>query len=143
MAHPLKLLLPALMPSWNFFDVIANSPRVEYARTAAADDASGVWLEFRPRPQRVAAVEMLRRLVWNPRWNEALFVVSCAERLLAEPTPHSQDEIFRRIAADLDDLQTEGASWLRFRIVLVSPSDGGREIAFVSEARRLSDIAVR
>ena len=31
MRNPFKLLLPALIPSWSFFDVIAPSPRIEYA----------------------------------------------------------------------------------------------------------------
>lgn len=33
---PFKLLLPALIPSWNFFDVIAPAPRVEYAQIGRA-----------------------------------------------------------------------------------------------------------
>jgi hypothetical protein len=133
--NPLRLLLPALIPSWNFFDVIAASPRLDYA----LDD--GGWRAFRPRPQRVSAAAMLGRLVWNPRWNESLFVVSCAERLLTAPTAHSEDEIFRRIAADLG-AQPKGAR-LRFRIVLVDPSDGERETVFTAQPRSLADIPVR
>ncbi len=80
---------------------------------------------------------MLGRLVWNAHWNEALFVVSCAERLVANPTAHSENEIFRRIAADL----AGGQGWLHVRVVLVD-SDA-REVAFSSGPRRLTDIAVR
>jgi hypothetical protein len=88
---------------------------------------------------------MLGRLIWNARWNEALFVTSCAERLLAEPTTHSQDEIFRRIAADLANAQDVGGPWLSFRIVLLSETETGvaSQVAFVSESRRLTDIPVR
>jgi len=147
MLKALKLLFPALIPSWNFFDVIAASPRVEYARLRSPQEAGGGWREFRPRPQRVSVPVMLRRLLWNPRWNEALFVVSCAERLLDEPTAHSEDEIFRRIAADLADGPDdgEGGTWLSFRIVLVSEDAGTvvRETAFVAEPRRLAGIPVR
>lgn len=103
MLQTLKLLIPALIPSWNFFDAVASSPRIEYACMGAPGETVGSWREFRPRPQRVGAPGALARLIWNARWNEALFVVSCAERLLAEPTAHSQDEIFRRIAADLHE----------------------------------------
>ncbi len=46
----LRLLLPALVPSWNFFDVIVASPRVEYAMTDAPDGAIDAWIAFRPRP---------------------------------------------------------------------------------------------
>ncbi len=49
--RPFALLLPALIPSWNFFDVIAPSPRIEAARLASTD-AQPVWREFRSRPQR-------------------------------------------------------------------------------------------
>ena len=133
----LRLLLPALIPSWNFFDVIAASPRVEYRLGETVDAASGAWGPFRPRHQRVSAATMLRRLFWNARWNETLFVVSCAERLLADPTAHSETEIFRRIAADL--VGADG--WLSFRIVLVGADE--REVAYVSASRRLADIDVR
>jgi hypothetical protein len=30
----LRLLLPAIIPSWRFFDAVAASPRVDYAITA-------------------------------------------------------------------------------------------------------------
>jgi hypothetical protein len=141
----LKLLLPALIPSWNFFDVIAPSPRVEYARLRSIGDAQGEWREFRPRPQRLAPREMLGRLIWNPRWNESLFLVSCAERLTDEPTAHSEDEIFKRIAADLvrepDDAERP---WLGFRLVFVSRQADAvaGEILFQPAPRRLAEIAV-
>jgi len=38
-------------------------------------------------------MQMSGRMFWNPSWNESLFLVSCAERLLQNPTPHSEDEI--------------------------------------------------
>jgi hypothetical protein len=140
MLKPLRLLLPALIPSWNFFDVIAPSPRVEYALTSAKDDAPDDWREFRPRPERVSPAAMLGRLVWNPRWNQTLFVVSCAERLVENPTDHSQDEIFRRIAVDLP---SDAAPWLSFRLVFVSRAGEAieREVLFQSAPRRREDIA--
>ena len=145
MFQTLKLLLPALIPSWNFFELIAASPRIEYAQLQSRGEAAADWCEFRPRPQRTSFAAMLSRLLWNARWNEALFVVSCAERLLAEPTDHSQDEIFHRIAADLAERQEALGAWLRFRIVLVNEDEGAiaREVAFVSDPRRLETIPVR
>lgn len=121
MRSPLKLLLPALIPSWNFFDVIAPSPRVEYARLRSIGDAAGEWKAFRPRPQRLSPLEMLTRLVWNPRWNESLFLVSCAERLGDDETVHSETEIFKRIAADVvREPQDAERPWLCFRVIFVS-----------------------
>lgn len=139
MIQTLKLLLPALIPSWNFFDVIAESPRIEYTLLPASD-GDGVWLEFRPRPAHVSVPALLGRLFWNARWNETLFVVSCAERLLADPTAHSETEIFRRIAADLPE--RPAAAGLRFRIRLVSEHEGAivSEIAFISAPRSLAAI---
>lgn len=123
MINPIRLLLPALIPSWNFFDAVSASPRVEYALNG------GEWIAFAPRPQHVSVAGMAGRLLWNARWNEALFVVSCAERLLNNPTAHSEDEIFRRVAASLPGVS--GA--LTFRIVLV---DGeGREVAYTAKPR--------
>lgn len=138
---PLALLLPALIPSWNFFDVIAPSPRIEYALTASSAVPKRGWTEFRPRPQRVSARTLLARLLWNPRWNETLFLVSCAERLINAPTDHSQDEIFTRLAADLTANGATG-DWLSFRLVFVSREDEAiqREVLFQSAPRRLADI---
>ncbi|WP_293360654.1 hypothetical protein [Phenylobacterium sp.] len=138
--RPFALLLPALIPSWNFFDVIAPSPRIEAARLASPD-AQPVWREFRPRPQRVSPGEMVRRLVWNPRWNETLFLVTCAERLVDHPTRHSEDEIFRRIAADL--VREPGEPWLVFRLVFVSRQGEAieREVLFEAQPRRLAELA--
>ena len=136
MRNPLALVLPALIPSWNFFDVIAPSPRVEYALLASPTDAPGAWREFQPRPEHVSLSAMLGRLFWNARWNETLFLVSCAERLIDHPTAHSESEIFARIAADL--APDAGAPWLTFRLVFVRREGDTllSEVLFQSEPRR-------
>ena len=143
MFAPLKLLLPALIPSWNFFDVIAPAPRVEYALLASLGDTTGAWREFRPRPQQVSAGTLLTRLVWNPHWNQTLFVMSCAERLAEDRTPeHSEAELFRRIAADLAaEGQDPARPWLCFRLVFVSRD--AEEVLFQPAPRLLKDIDVR
>ena len=141
-----RLLLPALVPSWNFFDVIAPSPRVEFTLLHSASQTPVDWREFRTRPQRVSLATLARRLLWNPRWNESLFLVSCAERLVDQPTDHSQGEIFKRIAADLAG-GTEAATnpWLCFRMVFLSleGDEIAREVRFQSPPRRLGEIAIR
>jgi hypothetical protein len=127
--------------------VIAPSPRVEFALAGSPDQVPEHWREFRPRPTDLPVSTMLRRLLWNPRWNESLFVVSCAERLMDQPTDHSRDEIFKRIAADLARLPQGDAAgdWLSFRLVFVSREDEtvSREELYRSEPRRLADIAIR
>lgn len=145
MPNPLQLLLPALIPSWNFFDVIAPSPRIEYALLRSVGDVSGAWREFRPRPTQISPLAMLARLAWNPRWNETLFLASCAERLTDNPTRHSEDEIFKRIAADLaGSPRDEERPWLCFRLVFVSREGEAlvNEVLFQPAPRRLAEIAV-
>ena len=139
MRNPLALLLPALIPSWRFFDAIAPSPRIEYA-LLPSPDAAGAWREFRPRPQLVSLPAMLGRLFWNARWNESLYLVSCAERLIQHPTAHSEDEIFRRVAADL--AREDAATWLSFRLVFVSREGEAirKDVLFQAEPRRRADI---
>lgn len=144
---PLKLLAPALVPSWNFFDVIAPAPRVEYALLASQGDTTAPWRVFRPRPEHVPMREMARRLFWNPRWNQSLFVMSCAERLAEDRTPeHSEAELFKRIAADLAAEPADPARpWLCFRLVFVHrEGDALTEEVMVQPApRRLADIDIR
>lgn len=139
MLKTFKLLLPALMPAWNFFDWIAPSPRIEYALQNSPEDAVQEWREFRPRPNALSFRATAARLFFNPGWNETLFVVSCAERLCEAPTDHSVREIFDRIRTDL--IRTgETARFMRFRIALLTRSGGAvaREIAFVSPLREFA-----
>lgn len=139
MLHSLALLVPALIPSWRFFDTIAASPRIEFALLPSATATATDWHEFRPRPRSLPPGTILRRLVWNPVWNETLFVISCAERLLDTPTDHSAREIAARIAATLDPASQ--GPFFRFRLILVS-RDGEalrREIAYLSPPRRVPE----
>jgi hypothetical protein len=144
---PLRLLAPALIPSWNFFDVIAPAPRVEYALLASPGDTTGTWRVFRPRPKRISLARMARRLFWNPRWNQSLFVMSCAERLAEDRTPeHSEAELFKRIAADLAaDAADPARPWLCFRLVFVSRQGESltEEVMVQPAPRRLAEIDIR
>ena len=139
MLFTLKLLLPALLPSWRFFDFIAPSPRIQYALLRASDDTPEKWSEFRPRPQSLSFLQMLGHMFWNPGWNESLFLVSCAERLLENPTAHSEDEIFKRIISDLEkdnaDPDLKSATHLQFRLLLVQRKNSEIEQAVAFESR--------
>ncbi len=142
----LKLLLPALMPSWRFFKSVDPSPRVEWAMLASATSAPQSWREFRPRPQQLTPLAMLRRMLWNPRWNESLFLVSCAERLTLSPTEHSEQEILRRITAELQRSLPPGAClpYLQFRLVFLDRAeDGGliKAITYQSEPHLMTGLA--
>ncbi len=145
MLQALKLLLPALIPSWRFFDEIAPSPRIEFTLLKTDQDIPEHWQEFRRRPPHLSIGCMLKRMVWNPRWNESLFLVSCAERLMANPTEHSAREILKRIQADLEqggDVDT--ASYLQFRLVFLSRQGEQlqRDVTFTSPVHKFSEDAV-
>jgi len=112
----LLLFLPALIPSWRFFDAVSASPRLEYRLLASPADPAQDWRPFRPRPAHLRLRTMLARLLWNPLWNETLFLVSLSERLLQNPTAHSQREILTRIARALPPA---AAPYLQVRLLLL------------------------
>lgn len=143
MLNILKLLLPALFPSWRFFDVIAPSPRIQFTLLSSEDESPSEWLEFRPRPAHLPFPQMLRRMSWNPRWNESLFMVSCAERLLVNPTQHSEDEIMNRIMAELmrnsSSSVATSTTHLQFRLLLIERQESQieQEVVFYSRLQPL------
>lgn len=119
-----KLLLPALIPSWDFFESIAPSPRIQFSLLNSENQIEKTWTEFRPRPQSVSFTKMLKRMLWNPRWNESLFLVSCAERIVGNSSSelilHSEQEILKRIKNDLlQKHKSLTASHFQFRLVFV------------------------
>lgn len=136
----LTLWLPALIPSWRFFDRIGPAPSIEYSLAAGDDD----WRDVRPRPARVSPVAMVGRLLWNRRWNERLYLISCAERLLDDPTIERVDELCSRVAeivrAEHGAPGDAAAVSIRIRIVEATRQDGRivRRVVFVSDARPLA-----
>ncbi|MEH3045592.1 hypothetical protein [Sphingomonas adhaesiva] len=138
----LRLLLPAIVPSWRFFDAVGDSPRIDYALLAAPDGDTMDWIEVRSRPATASPGAMLRRLVWNAEWNEALFLTSLAERLLTSDDPrtvaHSERELLLRVARRCT---ADPSAWLRLRIRLVRRDD--ERVVHVSDACRLADLMVR
>lgn len=92
----IRLVLPALFPSWRFFKAVGPSPRVE-ARLSDTDP----WSEVAAAPPRVSAQQSLVRLFWNPDRNDALFLVSLSERLIYDPSDRLRATMGRRIARRL------------------------------------------
>lgn len=64
-------------------------------------------------------LHMLRRLFWNPRWNDALYLVSLAERQTIAPTEHSLQDITAHIARRLRSQKTPAGALFQFRILYV------------------------
>lgn len=136
MLHTLSLILPVLIPSWRFFKSIEPSPRVQWALCPIDADIVEDWHEFRPRPMNVTPLQMLGRLFWNPARNDALFLVSLAERIAQSPTAHSIDEINRRLRKDMAVMGIGTAhKMMRFRLVFISRGETGlsEEVLFVSD----------
>lgn len=119
----MKSLLPALVPSWRFFQEIEASPRIEVAwPESSRANGSGSeldWQVFRPRPTRVGPWTMVRRLFWNPWWNECLYLTSLSERVVYDRSQRAADEIMARIREDFP-----GAPEPRVRIVLIDRQGG-------------------
>ena len=139
-----KLLLPALIPSWNFFDVIAPSPRIQFTLLKKDCNPPHEWHEFRSRPVYISFIQMLKRMFWNPTWNESLYMVSCAERLIEKYTPHSEDEILQRIIKELkitpENTLLLNATHLQFRLLLIQRKNEElhEELVFLSRVQPLS-----
>lgn len=141
MLNTLKLLLPALMPSWRFFSEIAPSPRIEVALLDKAENEDAAWQEFRPRPQHVSLSQMFLRMFYNAHWNENLFLMSCAERYTKNSTDHSLDEIVLRIKTEFERESGDDHKhpFMKFRLVFVHRDDGKlqKHVTFVSTAYSL------
>ena len=143
-----NLLLPALFPSWRFFDVIGPSPRIELCQFDTPQDDlpehdQTVWRECRQRPAHVGFRGMLKDFFWNAAWNESLHLANCAERIIQGQTEHCSREIRLRLRADLlrdADIETLPA-FFRFRLVFVSQAEDRlrRDILFVSPTYRSVD----
>jgi hypothetical protein len=137
MVNTLSLVLPVLIPSWRFFKAIDPSPRVQWALICDREGAPITWHEFRPRPLTVTPLQMVFRLFWNPDWNDALFVVSCAERIKQQPNVHSINEIMRRIQLDIGKSGTDTTDrLLQFRLIFVHREETAlvEDVVFLSQA---------
>lgn len=136
MLQTLKLFLPALIPSWRFFDGVAPSPRIEFCLIEHLQTLPELWREFRPRPERLSGFDLFLRLFWNCQWNESLFLVSCAERLMMTPSAQCEFEILKRIRRELvrgcvDFTVTPD---MRFRLVFIRREGAvlKRSVAYIS-----------
>ena len=116
MIHILLLLLPGLIPSWQFFKTVEPSPRVQWRYLS--DDGSGDWRSYTQRPNALPLTTYIKRLFWNPDWNDALFMASLSERLMEQETGHSLHEIQRRISIVGAPENPQGR--LQFRILFIS-----------------------
>jgi len=141
----LKSLLPAIIPSWNFFDYIAPSPRAQFALLHSEDGLPSKWHEYCPQPDYISFITMLKRMFWNSQWNESLYVMSCAERLMDKPTHHSEDEILncikQYVIANNQKYNLENIKHLQFRLVFIKRQgeELQHEVTFLSRIAAFSN----
>jgi len=148
-----KLLLPAIIPSWRFFDVIAASPRIQYVLLNKQSENLSEWQEYTARLRQLDSITILKRLFWNPHWNEYLFLVSCAERIIANlnlstdiiDNHHSETEILKRICRALFSHKNsfdEEDMYLQFRLLMVNRDNtqNPAEVVFYSSAKSLTEL---
>ncbi|WP_425039705.1 hypothetical protein [Primorskyibacter sp. S187A] len=124
----IQLLLPVLFPSWRFFREVG--PGISVQRRIGQGDGQGDWADVIARPEHVSPALMAVRLVWNPRVNQRLYLVSLAERLLTEPTAYVEAELHARVAHGLPP----GTAYA-LRILLCDAD--GEAVAHQSAVRRL------
>ncbi|GAB1343795.1 hypothetical protein [Gemmatimonas sp.] len=72
------MLLRLLFPSWAFFDVVTDVPRLD-VRSWRAGSESGVW-----RPALVAPRRGIRHLLYNPEGTEHLALQALVDRFAVE-----------------------------------------------------------
>ena len=108
------------------------------------NDADDDWVEFRPRPAKLSIWDMARRMVYNPDRNEALFIASCAERMIKdgqEYKAHSNNEIFARIESDIANGRTkQEGQYIQFRLAFIARQGDALEkhILFLSQIKKLT-----
>lgn len=117
-----------------------------FNKNDASDEHDGAdnWVEFQPRPAKLSILDMTKRLVYNPVRNEALFIASCAERLIKDEQEygvHSTNEIFARIENDIaNELIKREGQYIQFRLAFIARQGDEMEkhILFLSQIKKLA-----
>ncbi len=87
------------------------------------------WQPFRPRPARLRVAQLLLRLVWNPAWNETLYVMRCAERVLEGDADFPLLELERRMRGELCvAAEMPATAWMFEMQILAASGEGPRVI---------------
>lgn len=77
------------------------------------------WSQVNFKPEQLTFKQTIGRLFWNPEWNEYLYLMTCAERLVETPDFHWVEEINTRLAKRIE---LPVGSTLQFRLVFVERS---------------------
>ncbi len=96
-SNTIQLVLPILFPSWRFFSGIGVSPRFDLAFVSADGNVPSEWIPFRPLPKTLTFRQQVTRFLFNPQWNELLFLNSCAERIFEGGDDFYRQEIAKHL----------------------------------------------
>lgn len=110
MLQTLKLILPVLFPSWQFFKDISPRPRIDFALMQKQEKEIQSWQSFQPPEKNFSFAS----LFYNQEWNENLYLYSCAENLALEEDHFYAEEIAKRLARIIDPGE---AKFFCFRLV--------------------------
>ena len=91
------LILPIVIPSWRFFDVIAPAPHIEYGWADSATSSAFAWWPFLPTPATIAWPLRLRHLWSNAARNETLYLLACADQVCYAASARAATEIRARL----------------------------------------------
>lgn len=123
-----SLLLPALFPSWRFFDRIGPAPEARLGLSPASGGPL-TWHPLAPRRASRSIGALVISIFHNPARNEALYIMSLAERLVTEDRAHAAQELQRFAAARAAALGAEAfflSVWTR------DPASGAEEEVYRS-----------
>lgn len=91
------LILPIVMPSWRFFDVIAPAPHIEFGWADSATSNALAWRPFLPTPATIDWPLRLRHLWSNAARNETLYLLACADQVCYATSARAAAEIRARL----------------------------------------------
>jgi hypothetical protein len=121
----IKILSPALFPSWRFFDTVVPAPRIEYRILQSPQKKPSRWEKLYPKPFQVSLLQKIISIFWNPRWNEYLFLINCVESFIKKPTKKNEVEVVKLIKAELarKSIKFNDISHFKFRLLLLFRED--------------------
>ena len=121
----LTLFLSAIISSWQFFKEAAEAPVLEIS----FNDEN--WDVLSLRSDKRTFLGFLGGIFYNPKWNEALYIMDCAERLLTDISQRNIDELMDRVVLYLKSRNLLNSSQLKYRLLYKN------DVVFTSQVREL------
>ena len=87
-----------MISSWQFFKEVTPKLEIEFSWN---DDARN-WQVLKLRAQNLSTIELIKSVFFNPQWNEALYIMDCAERLIMNPSQERINQLKERIQMQLE-----------------------------------------